>query len=104
MDSNQYVKRIVLTPNSEGATPVEWRTERKFEEYPLYFDDTFSRRVLTEPPISSIHGIRMDEWTVRIELEYREDFRKVASVVGKKKAAEVLRALGRPAPANWDRG
>lgn len=96
----RYARRIVIEAKHQNPrSPVlsHSRPEREFE---FYYPGRAVRP--PEPRVFSIEELNEDDWKISWELDYRDDFKKVASVVGKEQAAKVLRALKGAVPADWE--
>ncbi|MGV9364480.1 hypothetical protein [Amycolatopsis sp. NPDC003731] len=100
-NEHRYLRRIVIEArNQNPRSPL--LTTKPEHEFEFYHSDLLIRP--PRPRIFSVEEINEDDWKISWETDYRDDFKKVASVVGKDKAGDVLRALGRPVPEKWDRG
>ncbi|GAA1940119.1 hypothetical protein [Amycolatopsis minnesotensis] len=88
----QYLKTITLTAKTESAVPPIMDIEREYDR-PF---DLFPRER------ARITGIDLDHWTLTLRQDYADDFKKVASVVGKDNAQAVLDALKRAVPEDWE--
>jgi hypothetical protein len=99
-DPDRYVRRIVIESLHENPGSPELVTKPEYEF--VRFDPT-ERLIRPAPPtIFEIKGISSQDWKITWETDYPADFKRVASVVGKDKAGEVLRALKRAVPENWE--
>jgi hypothetical protein len=99
---HEYIKRVVL----EAASPYARPPTFAYDKAPGYEPcDPLSLGSLF-PPSSlgalSIRDINTECWSVRAEMDYSDEFKKVAAIVGRAKAAKVCKALGAAVPADWE--
>lgn len=99
---HEYIKRVVLEATNPYARPLTFTYDRA-PGYdpggPLSLGNLF---LPSELGTLSISDINTECWTVRAEMDYSDDFKKVAAVVGRARAAKVCKALGAAVPADWE--
>ena len=90
MNNYKYLDKIVIEATKEWPKPpiIDRETNNNYDFW------------LDAPPLLAsaiskvnISDIDLSQWKVTMHYEYVERFKKVADIVGNKKAEEVLRAL-----------
>jgi hypothetical protein len=100
LSEHRFMKRIVIEAKHQNPSSplLAWEQSRE-SGFDFYRSDLLIR---PEPRTFRITDIHENDWKISWETDYHDDFKKVASVVGKEKAREVLRALKGAVPVNWE--
>lgn len=89
MSSYKYIDKIVIEATKERPKPpiVTRKVDGEYDYFDIDFPPFPTRSTL------ALSDIDLSQWKVTMHYEYIERFKKVADIVGNKKAEEVLRAL-----------
>jgi hypothetical protein len=94
----KYLKRVVIEANNENPSKfqVEQETETADDIYYSGFLQDYPSTLYTREQVINITGINLSSWTVTLETEYVEKFKRVLAALDDdiEAAERVMRALG----------